>query len=104
MKEGRRIKQKKRQGNKCCPPESWHAEGQHLLRIMGPTLEEHPHTHAHTHTHANTHGLLAHTVHVWNETEHLLGLVSVFVNKVLSNMIIPHGYHELQTDRSRKLT
>lgn len=49
-KEGEewRRREEKRQRNKCCPPENWHAEGQHLLRIMGPTLEEHARTHTHT--------------------------------------------------------
>lgn len=46
VNEGR--EKKKRQRNKCCPPENWHAEGQHLLRIMGPTLDECTRTHAHT--------------------------------------------------------
>lgn len=95
-REGEEEK-KKRQRNKCCPPENWHAEGQHLLRIVGPTLDECTRTHTRCR-------MLAHTVHVLNETEHLSGLLSVFVNKVLSNMINPPGYHELQTDQSRKLT
>lgn len=30
--------------NKWCPPENRPAEGQHLLRIMAPTLEEHADT------------------------------------------------------------
>ena len=89
--------EEKRQRNKWCPPENWHAEGQHLLRIMGPTLEEraraHMHGHEHTHTQAR---MLTHTVHVPMKLNTFQGLLYVFVNKVLSNMINPPGYHELQ--------
>lgn len=42
---GWRRREEKRQRNKCCPPENWHAEGQHLLRIMGPALVQHVRTH-----------------------------------------------------------
>lgn len=34
-----RGREEKRQRDKCCPQENGYAVGQHLLRIMGPTLE-----------------------------------------------------------------
>lgn len=57
--ELKRRKEEKRQRNKGCPPESWHAEGQHLLRIIGPALERWTLTHTHMHTHTHSPGRMA---------------------------------------------
>lgn len=55
----------------------------------------------HSHTHCR---MLVHTVHVRMKLNSFQGLLSVFVNKVLSDIINLSRYHELQTDQSRKLT
>lgn len=54
--------EEKRKRDKCCPPENWHAVGQHLLRIMDPTLET-------THTLSDACSFSSRL----NETKHLSG-------------------------------
>lgn len=85
--------EKKKKNTKCCPPESKHAEGQHLLRIMGTTLEEF--------TCVQTPGYLL--VHISMKLNSVQRLLSVFVNKALSGRINSVVYHAGITGKGNQL-
>lgn len=88
MSEKRRKRNTQR-----CPPQSECAEGQHLLRIMGTTLEE-P-------TCAQTPGCSL--VHISMKLNSVQRLLSVSVNKALSDMINSAVYHPGITGKGNQL-